>query len=263
MLYQIKDWDQHYENNKSRERPRLSWCAIPNKQDGLGYKRLLAMKDGEAAYGCFVATVLAASKARTRNGWLTDDGSQNGVPWDAKAISLKTGFSVKTASNMLQYCTMREIGWIGSRPTGTKVPAECPPSARQVPAECPPSALEGKEGKEGREGKEWNDSSDRLPTTESEPPHRRVAFDYTSGQFTGLTDGDYAVWADAYPAVDHKAEVQKARAWLLANPNKRKKNVYGFLTRWMASQQERAGRRGQYASARDEANRRADARATF
>lgn len=112
VVYRIKDWRDHYENNRSREIKRPDWCAIPNKQDGLGYRRLLRRPCGEAAYGCFVACALAASKAQDRDGWLTDDGTENGTPWDAEAISLKTGFGIATVEHMLTYCTSPEIGWI-------------------------------------------------------------------------------------------------------------------------------------------------------
>ena len=113
-VYQIMDWDRHYENNRSREIQKPDWCAVPNKQDGLGYRRLLRRKCGEAAYGCFVACVLAASKFRpdSRNGWLTDDGTEKGRPWDAEAISLKTGFCVATCEAMLSYTSCDEIAWM-------------------------------------------------------------------------------------------------------------------------------------------------------
>tara|TARA_R100001163_G_C5032860_1_gene172632 strand:+ start:230 stop:712 length:483 start_codon:yes stop_codon:yes gene_type:complete len=42
------------------------------------------------------------------------------------------------------------------------------------------------------------------------------------------------MWAKAYPNIyDIKAECEKARAWLLTNTNKAKKDFKGFTNRWL------------------------------
>ncbi len=41
------------------------------------------------------------------------------------------------------------------------------------------------------------------------------------------------MWAKAYPNVNIKAECEKARAWLLTNTNKAKKDFKGFTNRWL------------------------------
>ena len=134
ITYRIKGWDDHYENNKSRERERCSFCCIPNKQDGLGYGMLMREKDGESLYGAFVAVVLVASKQKKRKGYLTADGVPGECPLSARQLSVKCQFKESTIQRMLDVCSTNEIGWIEA-----------------MPAECPPSALEGKEGKERRE----------------------------------------------------------------------------------------------------------------
>jgi hypothetical protein len=143
-LYQIKDWDAHFENSKSREREKCSFCCLPNKQDGLGYGLLLRHERGEALYGAFVAVVLVASKQKRRNGWLTDTGMPAGCPLTARQLSIKTNFAEKTIEEMLEVVSSNEIGWI--------VISEAP--SKTVPAECPPSALERREEKERNEEKE-------------------------------------------------------------------------------------------------------------
>ena len=145
MRYQIKDWDVHFENNKSRERDKCSWCPIPNKQDGLGYGRLLRMRDGVALYGAFVAVVLVCSKQnRPRHGHLTDTGRADGRPLDAECLSIMTQIPIAVIDRMLKACSDVSVGWLIAYDG----------SARVVPAECPPSAQEGKEGKEEKEKKE-------------------------------------------------------------------------------------------------------------
>ena len=121
MLYQVKEWDTHYENDRSRERDRCAWCSVRNKQDGLGYSRLLAAENGPAIYGCFVAIVLMASKqSRPRDGWLTENGKKNGEPLDAEAISLQTKFPIDIVQQTLKLCSDKKIGWIEAM----KLPAD-------------------------------------------------------------------------------------------------------------------------------------------
>lgn len=154
LRYQILDWDRHYENSKSRERDVLTWCPVPNKQDGLGYGRLLSEPDGPALYGAFVAVVLVASKQRRpRHGHLTGNGRSDGAPYSADDLSVKTRIGRDVIARMLEITCSASVGWIAAYDASARqVPAECPPTARQVPANDPPAALEGK-GMEGMEGK--------------------------------------------------------------------------------------------------------------
>jgi hypothetical protein len=151
VVYRIKDWDTHFENNKSREREKCSFCCIPNKQDGLGYGMLMREENGEALYGAFVAVVLVCSKQKARSGWITADGLPTGCPLSARQLSVKCQFKEATIQKMLEVISTNEIGWIEAIRVEQK---ECPSSARQVPAHCPSGALEGKEGKGKKEGKE-------------------------------------------------------------------------------------------------------------
>ena len=143
-VYQIKDWNSHFENNKSREREKCSFCCMPNKQDGLGYGTLLRYQNGEALYGAFVAVVLVASKQKNRNGWLTDSGLSGGCPLNARQLSIKCQFTEATIQKMLDAVSSNEIGWIIAHER----------NADGLPASCPSDALEGKEMKGKKEGKE-------------------------------------------------------------------------------------------------------------
>jgi len=68
-----------------------------------------------------------------------------------------------------------------------------------------------------------------------------VRWDEHSQNWEGIADGDVKRWSDAYPACDIRGELAKARAWYTANPTKRKRNVYRFLTNWLSRSQERGG----------------------
>jgi len=82
-----------------------------------------------------------------------------------------------------------------------------------------------------------NRKNDSKPS--SKPP--KITFNFETKKWENITSDDIQVWKDAYPACDVKAELRKMRAWLLANPDKRKKNYKRFIINWLSRQQDRGG----------------------
>lgn len=83
---------------------------------------------------------------------------------------------------------------------------------------------------------------------ESSPEPKKTApagigFSFEDRRFTGIQDRDKNEWRETYPAVDVDLEILKAKEWLLANPEKRKKNYRRFLVNWFNRTQERGGTR--------------------
>ena len=68
-----------------------------------------------------------------------------------------------------------------------------------------------------------------------------VVFSYEHREWRGITDEDIRGWEGAAPAVDVKLELNKMREWLLANPNKSKKNYRAFIVNWLSKEQQRGG----------------------
>lgn len=125
MIYKIQDWGYHYENSRSRSIAHCNWCPIPNKQDGLGYKRLVATSgNGAAHYGVWMAIVLLASKQRSpRQGYLTVNGKSDGKPLTIEDLHLTTGLPKKIISEA--FPRFVEVGWleaIGSIRDDTPLP---------------------------------------------------------------------------------------------------------------------------------------------
>lgn len=60
MRIKIRDWDKHFEADRSRQWKSLKWVPIPNKQ-GLGYKKIMSQKNGPEIFGCWCALVQQAS----------------------------------------------------------------------------------------------------------------------------------------------------------------------------------------------------------
>ncbi len=69
-------------------------------------------------------------------------------------------------------------------------------------------------------------------------------FDRSTFKFANL-NGKREIFQEKYPAVDIEAELRKAEAWLMANPQNVKSNYERFLNNWFARAQDRAPRKGQ------------------
>ena len=73
-----------------------------------------------------------------------------------------------------------------------------------------------------------------------------VYFDFKERKFFNIKDKDIEGWKEAYPACDIASELKKMREWLLANPEKRKKNYRRFIVNWLIRTQEKGGTRKEY-----------------
>jgi hypothetical protein len=78
-LYQIVDWNRHFENNRSRQRDKCAFVCIPNKHGGSGLSNLLAEPNGWGLYGIWVLIVeMCSRQLPPREGHLTNDGRRDG-----------------------------------------------------------------------------------------------------------------------------------------------------------------------------------------
>ena len=142
MKIQILNWQQHFENSKSRERDRCSFCCIPNKI-GMGLSQMLSEPDGAALYGIFCLILgLLSRQTKPRDGYLTDTGRADGRYLTGTELALLWRRPIAEIEQTMAFICQSNIGW------AIDLEQNCPPSARELPAECPPSALEGR--KEGR-----------------------------------------------------------------------------------------------------------------
>lgn len=77
--------------------------------------------------------------------------------------------------------------------------------------------------------------------TSSSTTQLKILFNFDQKKWENIKDEDIQGWKEAYPACDIKAELNKMREWLLANPEKRKKNYRRFITNWLVRAQDRGG----------------------
>jgi hypothetical protein len=136
--YRIRDWDKHFENNRTRDMIRMQWVPVPNKHDGESYQVIMGMKNGIVIFGCWCLILQVASKLRVRGTLMREDGT----PIDENSLALKTGWRHPSDfKNALDVLSSSEVGWIEYV---TEEGAPWP----HLPAPSPhPPARKGREGK--------------------------------------------------------------------------------------------------------------------
>ena len=65
MKIRIRNWDSHFERDRSKQWKSIQWVPIPNKQ-GAGYRKIMKQKNNFEIYACWIALVLVASKCDPR-----------------------------------------------------------------------------------------------------------------------------------------------------------------------------------------------------
>ena len=106
-LLRITDWNERFENNRTRELKRLDWVPVPNKWDGDGYTELVAdHPDGAAHFAVWIIILELASKCGERGTLLRS----NGIPHDAKSISRMTRMPEPLVAAAIP--RLMAIGWI-------------------------------------------------------------------------------------------------------------------------------------------------------
>lgn len=107
VRYSIRNWNERFEKAQGRKYDKLSWVAFPNKHDGLGFRRIMAMPNGMVVYAAWCLIVQIASKCQTR-GVLADE---NG-PFDTIDFAAKTGAPKENFDEAVKVLCDRKIGWL-------------------------------------------------------------------------------------------------------------------------------------------------------
>jgi len=128
MVYRIKDWSSHYENNRTKDMKKMSWVPIPIKLSGDGYTTLMESKDGAGLFGAWIACVEVAASCEIRGTLVRSSGN----PHDSKSLSRITRIPENIISKMLNLCTL-EINWLEiiDLETGAVIPQEGAASLRK------------------------------------------------------------------------------------------------------------------------------------
>lgn len=78
QFYRIKDWQDLYENNRTRELKNMLWIPVPVKLSGDGYCMIMEdekgrRKDGPAIFGTFISIIELAASCDPRGDLLKSD----------------------------------------------------------------------------------------------------------------------------------------------------------------------------------------------
>lgn len=146
-LYSVSDWNDHYENNRSRLVKELAWVPVPNGHDGENYSRLITGKNAAEIFAAWILILQVASRCTPR-GTLT---RSNGSPHDPASLSLKTRAPATWFEKSLP--ALIECGWLYCKQlTDNDTAPACRSSAASTSQPCQRGDEEGK-GREqnGRE----------------------------------------------------------------------------------------------------------------
>ncbi len=172
MAWKIADWDDRYENNRSRELKRVNWFSMPNETDDEDFLALMSA----GLFGVWVAILMIASRSPQR-GYLL---RHNGLPLSADMLAAK--MRVPTAQVVACIELAMSIGAMTTT-EGAGIPhsgATFPQATAGIPRDTPillssslHSSPEGGSGGKPPEG-EWNRHFTRVLWT-AYPKHRRTA----------------------------------------------------------------------------------------
>jgi hypothetical protein len=106
-MFQIKGWQENFENHESRKVKGVRWVALPNKHDGKGYRRVAQRPDGVQIFCAWTLILQVASKMPTRGVLADEDG-----PLDSSDLAAMTGFPSEIFDLAFQVLTEPKIGWL-------------------------------------------------------------------------------------------------------------------------------------------------------
>lgn len=152
VIYQVKDWDIYFENDRSRQREKCSFVCVPNKQHGMGFIRIVGEPDGAAIYGIWCLILGACSQQKKRYGWLTDNGLKDGNPWTVEDLADKFRRPKEEVQRALDFICSVKVGWMVKHEIANdgKALAKSNPA---LTADSPPSDPERNERTETNERK--------------------------------------------------------------------------------------------------------------
>jgi len=151
LLYVIKDWSEHFENNRSRTVSSLSWVAIPNRHDGENFTSIITHPEGSKIFSAWILMLQVASKCDPRGTLIRD----NKTPHTPLSLSLKTRAPQEWFEKAIDYL-VENTDWLDYQ----QVAGDCQATDTRLTGDCASRARaegNGKDGKDGTEGKGTGD----------------------------------------------------------------------------------------------------------
>lgn len=106
-LLQVRNWNEHFENNRTRELVQMRWVPFQNSFDGDGFIELLEdHEDGLSHFACWVLLVEVASTCNPRGTLIRSNGKSH----DARTLSRKTRGDCSAFEKAIP--RLLSIGWL-------------------------------------------------------------------------------------------------------------------------------------------------------
>lgn len=108
----------------------------------------------------------------------------------------------------------------------------------------PDKDFKGKVGKKDNKERKKQRKKESIRSKEKKrkiAPAQKIFFNFATKKWDGITAEDEKGWVETYPACNIEIELRRMREWLLANPEKKKKNYRRFIVNWLARSQDNGG----------------------
>ncbi len=153
-LFRIKDWDRHYENNRTRQLKKLEWVPIPNNHDSDGYTTLVDHENGAAHLGAWLVIVQLASKCEPRGTLSRTKVRESGtpVPHTPQSIARITRLPASVLEEAIP--RLLEIGWLEVSDCNETIAHESAGIPQDTDATVPESSTSLREGDTEGKGSE-------------------------------------------------------------------------------------------------------------
>lgn len=108
-VYRVRDWHEHYENNRTRELRNPRYFLCPNSCDNVEYRRLVSQHPNGAAHlGAWRAIQGVASRSNPRGCLLTNGGR----PHTPETLEIVTAIPAAVFAEVLPRLLSDDIGWV-------------------------------------------------------------------------------------------------------------------------------------------------------
>ena len=108
-LYRIRNWQDLYENNRTRELKNIKWIPFPIKLSGDGYCQIMEQKNGPAIFGTFIALVEMSAQCEPRGTLIRSSGEPHTFASIGRICRINPSLIEQTIVFTSQYLNWIEI----------------------------------------------------------------------------------------------------------------------------------------------------------
>ena len=96
--YRIKNWNEIYENNRTRELKNMLWLALPVKLNGYGFTLTMEEKEGLLLFGGFIVLLEIGAQCTPRGTFVKEN-----IPLQPAGLVRLSRMKVRDCEKVLEY----------------------------------------------------------------------------------------------------------------------------------------------------------------